>query len=88
MKAGLWRDELLDNNGKPEINSVIESCRSASDWRDHALVAGSEASEGCSQTKLISRQMGNPPTLQVGVGVGAGAGAGAEMQPAPFTVTV
>jgi hypothetical protein len=67
MKAGLWRDELLDNNGKPEINSVIESCRSASDWRDHALAAGSEASEGCSQTKLISRQMGNPPTLQVGM---------------------
>lgn len=67
MKAGLWRDELLDNNGKPEINSAIESCRSASDWRDHALAAGSEASEGCSQTKLISRQMGNPPTLQVGM---------------------
>ena len=67
MKAGLWRDELLGSNGKPEINSAIESCRSASDWRDHALAAGSEASEGCSQTKLISRQMGNPPTLQVGM---------------------
>lgn len=67
MKAGLWRDELLDTNGKPQKDASIESCRKASDWRDHALAAGSEASEGCSRTKLISRQMGNPPTLQVGM---------------------
>jgi hypothetical protein len=67
MKAGLWRDELLDNNGKPERNSATESCRTANDWRDHALAAGSEASEGCSRTKLISRQTGNPPRLQVGM---------------------
>jgi hypothetical protein len=67
MKAGLWRDELLDSNGNPEKNSAIESCRTVSDWREHALSAGSEASEGCSRTKLISRQIGNPPTLQVGM---------------------
>lgn len=67
MKAGLWRDELLDSNGNPEKNSAIESCRTVSDWREHALAAGSEASEGCSRTKLISRQIGNPPTLQVGM---------------------
>lgn len=67
MKAGLWRDELLDNNGKPEKNSAIESCRTTSDWRDHALAAGNEASEGCSRTRLISRQIGNPPALQVGM---------------------
>jgi hypothetical protein len=67
MKAGLWRDELLDSNGKPVKNSSIESCRTASDWRDHALAAGYEASEGCSRTKLISRQIGNPPALQVGM---------------------
>jgi hypothetical protein len=67
MQAGLWRDELLDSNGKPEKNSAIESCRTVSDWREHALAAGSEASEGCSPTKLISRQIGNPPTLQVGM---------------------
>ena len=66
MKAGLWRDELLDSNGKPEKNPAIESCRTVSDWREHALAAGSEASEGCSRTKLISRLIGNPPTLQVG----------------------
>jgi hypothetical protein len=67
MKAGLWRDELLDSNGNPVKNSSIESCRTASDWRDHALAAGYEASEGCSRTKLISRQIGNPPALQVGM---------------------
>ena len=66
MKAGLWRDELLDSNGNPEKNSAIESCRTVSDWREHALAAGSEASEGCSRTKLISRLIGNPPTLQAG----------------------
>jgi hypothetical protein len=67
MKPGLWRDELLDSNGKPEKNSAIESCRTVSDWRDHVLAAGSEASEGCGRTKLISRQTGNPPALQVGI---------------------
>lgn len=67
MKAGLWRDELLDSNSKPEKNSAIESCRTVSDWRDHVLAAGSEASEGCGRTKLISRQTGNPPALQVGI---------------------
>jgi hypothetical protein len=67
MKPGLWRDELIDRNGKPQKDASIESCRTASDWRDHALAAGSEASEGCSRTKLISRQTGNPPALQVGM---------------------
>lgn len=67
MKPGLWRDELLNSNGKPEKNSAIESCRTVSDWRDHVLAAGSEASEGCGRTKLISRQTGNPPALQVGM---------------------
>jgi hypothetical protein len=67
MKTGLWRDELLDKNGKPQKDASIESCRIASDWRDHSLATGSEASEGCSRTRLISRQMGNPPALQVGI---------------------
>jgi hypothetical protein len=67
MKPGLWRDELLDQYGKPQKDASIESCRTVSDWRDHALAAGSEASEGCSRTKLISRQIGNPPRQQVGV---------------------
>jgi hypothetical protein len=67
MKPGLWRDELLDQYGKPQKDASIESCRTVSDWRDHALAAGSEANEGCSQTKLISRQMGYPPRQQVGI---------------------
>lgn len=66
MKTGLWRDELVGKNGKPEPDSAYESCRHSSDWRAFALEAGEEASEGCSKTKLVSRMWGKPPVLQVG----------------------
>ncbi len=55
MKAGLWQDELLDAQGKPEANSAVQSCRLSNDWRKHALAAGEEAGEGCTKTMVIAR---------------------------------
>lgn len=55
MKAGLWRDEVLDQQGKPETDTATQSCRAYNDWRKHALAAGAEAGEGCTPTETITR---------------------------------